>query len=254
MKIGIITDIHENVEILSLALKLAEVRHCDELVCLGDIAGFDRRFYRYDATRSARECLQLVRSNFKWVVAGNHDLHSASRFPVYSDGFGFPAGWFEMSVSERKKTSAGKVWCYEGDAFHDLQEDHLIYLKMLPEYIATSEPGVPCLFSHYLFPDITGSTTRYIERKYQMKGHWDFMFKNGIQFSFSGHSHNHSTGFAYPGTGSFFRAIHSFYNESFTLGDEKVIIVLPPLSGDRGRTGFSVMDTVNMKMDIVLLP
>jgi predicted phosphodiesterase len=255
MNIGIITDIHENVDMLREAIKLAVVHKCDELVCLGDIVGYDQRFYSCNTKRSAKTCLDLIRSNCRWIMAGNHDLFAAGRMPAYSNGFEYPDKWFMMNAEERKKASRGKVWCYEGDAPNDLGEDELLFLKSLPEYITTSVSGLNCLFSHYIFPDFSGSTTRYIKRNHQLKGHWEFMNLHEIKFSFSGHSHTSFTGFAYQGkkngAGSFLKAIHSVPSDSFNLGDERVVILLPPLAGEKGRTGFSIIDSDSMKLNII---
>lgn len=243
MRIGIITDIHENVKMLQRALEIASMNKCDELVCLGDITGFDKRFYRYNYTRSASGCIKLIRENFRWIVAGNHDLFSAGRIPSWTDGFQFPDGWFGMIPADRKLKAAGKVWCYEGDDETDMGEDEIAFLGSLPEFIVTDVSGITCLFSHYLFPDLTGSTTRYAERGKHLNGHWKFMDTNEALYSFSGHTHNHFTGFAYRNSGSFFRAFQNLPNDSFRLGMEKTIMTLPPLSGEKGRTGFSVFDS-----------
>lgn len=250
MKVGIITDIHENVGMLSEALRLAELHKCDELVCLGDIIGFDSRFYKNNK-RSARACLELIRSNCRWIVAGNHDLHAASRIPSHSDGFIYPGDWFEMSAAERKKLAGGKVWSYEFDEPNDLGMDDIEFLKTLPEYIITPVNGINYLFSHYTFPDFTGSTTRYVKRNGQLKDNWKFMKSNKIQISFTGHTHNIFAGFAYRISNPFLMAIHSIPGNNFNLGNEMVIIGLLPLSGDKGRTGFSIIDFTNMKMEIV---
>ena len=255
MKIGIITDIHENVGMLQEALKQASLNKCDELVCLGDIVGYDKRFYRYYANRSAKKCLEMIRSNCRWIVPGNHDLFAARRFPVYSDGYIYPDNWFSMIPEERKRASKGKVWCYEADEPNDLSEDDIYFLKSLPEYIITPELGFEYLFSHYIFPDFTGSTTKYVERKHQLKKLWDFMSSNNIRFCFSGHAHASFTGFAYmgkaDGTASYFKAIHSIPSNSFSLGSEPVMILLLPLTGEKGKTGFSIFDTESMKLTIV---
>lgn len=250
MKVGIITDIHENVEMLTEALRLAGLHKCDELVCLGDITGYDRRFYNNDK-RSARTCLELIRSNCRWIVAGNHDLHAASRIPSHSDGFVYPGDWFKLSPAERKKLAGGKVWSYEFDEPNDLDPDDIEFIISLPEYIITEISGINCLFSHYTFPDFTGSTTQYAENHRQLKSIWDYMKKNKIQLSFTGHTHNMFVGFAYRNPGLFLKAIHSVPGNRFNLGKEMVIIGLPPLTGDKGRTGFSIVDFDNMRMEIV---
>ncbi len=251
MKIGIITDIHENTEMLKEALRLASSHRCDELVCLGDIAGYDRRFYKNAGNRSAKICLELIKSNCRWIVAGNHDLFAAGRFPSFSNGFVYPEQWFEMSPEERKSESGGKVWSYEFDDPNDLADDDLEFMKSLPEYIVASFNGVSYLFSHYIFPDLTGSTTQYFERSHQLRQVWEFMNLHHVKFSFSGHSHPIFAGFAYPNSTSFLKAFHSIPQINFNLGDEMVIISLPPITGERNRTGFSIIDTETMKLSIV---
>jgi hypothetical protein len=255
MKLGIISDIHENVEMLEKALSLAEFHKCDGLVCLGDIVGFDIRFYKYNAGRSAKLCVALVKANCRWIVPGNHDLFAAGRFPEYTNGFDYPAGWFKMDPYQRKKTSHGKVWCYDQDACNDLGENEISYLKELPEYLATSEPGPGCLFSHYIYPDLTGSTTRYIERNHQLKELWKFMKDQNMNYSFSGHSHTIFAGFAYEGAlngaGRYMKAVHSIPSDNFSLGNDILMVLLPPLSGEKGRTGFAIFDTDNLKLNII---
>jgi predicted phosphodiesterase len=256
MKIGIITDIHENAEMLRNALKMADANKCDELVCLGDIVGYDPRFYNYAHERSAKTCVNLIRSSCRWVVPGNHDLFAARRFPTYSNGFVYPDKWFEMSGVERKEASQKKVWCYDGDLPSDLGEDEVAFLKSLPEYIITSASEIRCLFSHYIYPDFTGSTTGYIKRNHELKGLWNFLNLQEVKYSFSGHSHTRFTGFAYPMkkygvVTSFLEAIHSIPSDSFNMGNETLMLLLPPLTGERGKTGFSIFDSASMKLDII---
>ncbi|HOO98101.1 MAG TPA: metallophosphoesterase family protein [Bacteroidales bacterium] len=253
MRIGIITDIHENESGLQEVLKKADLLKCDEIACLGDIAGFDTRFYRYSHRKSASSCVKTIKSTCRWIVAGNHDLNAAGRIPSWSNGFEFPPDWFRRNGMERKMVSGAKVWCYEYDAPNDLDESDLEFLNGLPEFLTTDEPGAPCLFSHYIFPDFSGSTTIYAEKRNQMKGHWDFMDSHKTLYSFVGHSHNHFAGFSYRENGSFLKAFHSLHQENFFLGKDPVVIMLPPLSGEKGRAGFSILDTVSMILTIVLL-
>ena len=52
MKLGIISDIHEDAERLIIALKALEKLNCDRIICLGDISGYDDRFYSYKYSRN----------------------------------------------------------------------------------------------------------------------------------------------------------------------------------------------------------
>ncbi len=251
MKIGIITDIHENVRVLEETLKAAEKHKCDEISCLGDIVGFDTRFYDISIKRCAKSCVELIGSNCRWVVAGNHDLNSVSRLPSWSNGFEFPGNWFTIKADERKKLSDGRVWTYEYDAPNNLSEREKEYLNQLPEYIIPELEDIPVLFSHYIYPDFTGSTTIYVERNNQIKRHWDFMSSNKVRVSLIGHSHSIFAGFAYKNRGLSVKAFHSLPNSDFLLGDDSVVVLLPPLSGDKGKTGFTIYDTSTRRLSLI---
>jgi predicted phosphodiesterase len=251
MKIGIITDIHENAFMLRNVLELAERHGCNELACLGDIVGYDSRFYGYGQERSARECTRLVKANCKWIVAGNHDLFASGRLPGYTNGFEYPSGWFMMTPAGRKSASNGKVWSYEYDEPNDLGEQDIEFMRSLPESVTVVIDGSSCMFSHYIYPDLTGSTTRYVERNSQLCQAWELLDRNNVMYSFSGHSHQLFAGFAYKSSGSMLKAVHPIHDGIFNLGNEPVIIILPALSGERGRTGFSIVDTANWKVSII---
>ncbi|HET7152950.1 MAG TPA: metallophosphoesterase family protein [Candidatus Kapabacteria bacterium] len=64
MKLGIISDIHGNLEALETVLKKLEREKVQEIVCLGDIVGYGA---------NPNECCELVRKHCSTVVLGNHD-------------------------------------------------------------------------------------------------------------------------------------------------------------------------------------
>ncbi len=64
MRIGIISDIHANMEALTASLETLEREGVDTYYCLGDIVG-------YGAEPS--ECMAIVRERCSLVIAGNHD-------------------------------------------------------------------------------------------------------------------------------------------------------------------------------------
>ena len=69
MRIGIISDIHSNLEALETALEVLSARKVDELVCLGDIVGYGA---------NPNECLAMVCQATRHVIIGNHDEAAAS--------------------------------------------------------------------------------------------------------------------------------------------------------------------------------
>lgn len=63
MRIGIISDIHSNLEALERVLQELKGK-VDEIICLGDIVGYGP---------NPRECCDIVRSNRIYSICGNHD-------------------------------------------------------------------------------------------------------------------------------------------------------------------------------------
>ncbi|MFC1952606.1 metallophosphoesterase family protein [Chloroflexota bacterium] len=64
MRIGIISDIHSNLEALEVILRDIDLQKIDRVWCLGDIVGYGP---------DPNECIDLVRSNIDICVMGNHD-------------------------------------------------------------------------------------------------------------------------------------------------------------------------------------
>lgn len=64
MRIGIISDIHSNMEALNAVLERLK-GEVDEIICLGDIVGYGP---------NPKECCDIVRSNRIYSLCGNHDF------------------------------------------------------------------------------------------------------------------------------------------------------------------------------------
>lgn len=75
MRYGIFADVHSNLEALQAVLEAYRLERIDEYLCVGDVVGY---------ASEPCECLELVRSCARAVVAGNHDWASVGLFPVCS--------------------------------------------------------------------------------------------------------------------------------------------------------------------------
>lgn len=64
MKLGIISDIHSNVEALTTALRWFGAHHVDEVICLGDVVGYGP---------DPNPCCKLIRDHCNVSLMGNHD-------------------------------------------------------------------------------------------------------------------------------------------------------------------------------------
>ena len=67
---GVLGDIHGNLEALRAVLAALEARGARELLCVGDVVGYNA---------DPDECVALLRSRSVKVIAGNHDLIATRR-------------------------------------------------------------------------------------------------------------------------------------------------------------------------------
>ena len=68
MRYAIISDVHSNLEAFTACLREIDRLKADEIVCLGDIVGYNS---------SPNECVQLIRERRVRCVMGNHDERAA---------------------------------------------------------------------------------------------------------------------------------------------------------------------------------
>lgn len=220
MKLGLITDIHEQSGSLERALVSAAKMGCDELVCLGDIIGFDADLYSGNGKRSAAECVRLVKENCRSVVCGNHDLEIP-------------------------------------DTGNDLTEPDLEYLHSLPEFIKVRAGEAEILLSHYLYPDFTGSSMVFVRRSNQLHDLFGYLQQQNISLAFAGHDHPSGVGFGYPGKpgwrSQYLRAFHYMPFSRYEMDGQMVVCLLPALANRLGRPGFSVWDSDSNTLDILQL-
>jgi predicted phosphodiesterase len=221
MKLGLITDIHEQTVYLERVLELAHQAGCEEIACLGDIVGHDPDLYASNTRRSASACVQLIRAHCRWVVAGNHDR--------------------ENPTSDQ-----------------DLSGEDLLYLNMLPDYMVIEPEGSAILLSHYLYPDFTGSSMAFVRRLNQLEGLHGYMLVNELNLAFAGHDHPAGVGFGYPSAprwdSRIRRAFHYMPFHRYELDGQMMVCLLPALATRSGRAGFSIWDTKNRTLEVMHLP
>lgn len=115
MKIGVIADIHGNLEALEAVLSHARGEGVESFVCLGDVVGYNA---------NPHECVEIVRSlGCLAIVKGNHDYY---------------AGNDELMLSFNPMAFAAAKWTRE-----HLTEDDREWLRNLPltaDVLLTSPP------------------------------------------------------------------------------------------------------------------
>jgi len=86
MRIGILSDIHSNLEALTETLAAVEKHRPDTLICLGDVVGYGA---------SPNECCEAIRKSCAVTLLGNHDAAVAGRmdYSFYYDAARHALDW-----------------------------------------------------------------------------------------------------------------------------------------------------------------
>lgn len=130
MRYAIISDIHGNAEALQAVLNDIKERSIDSIVCLGDIVGY---------YPDPELCIDLVKENATFCVAGNHDYAAIGR--IDSMNFSYYAftamEWTKKNISEKAKEFISSLSL-------TIEKDNMFFTH--------SSPSNPRDWS-YVFPD-----------------------------------------------------------------------------------------------------
>jgi predicted phosphodiesterase len=190
MKIGFLTDIHEDIKSLQKAFKLVEQEKADSIICLGDIVGFALPFYKNIDDRDADRCIKLIKENCSYAVLGNHDLFAIRQTPKFTFGFNYGKNWYALDYEKRSKLAKQKIWLYEDSEIPTTLNDHSVeYLRGLNEYEIFQAGNLNIFISHFCFPDFSGSSIFFPEQPFHLKKHFEFIENLDCRISFSGHGH-----------------------------------------------------------------
>jgi predicted phosphodiesterase len=190
MRMGFITGIHEDVTSLEEAFGILRREGCKVNVCLGDIVGYSVPYYGYLLSRNAHAAIRLVRSNCKYVVAGNHDYFHARKVPK-NTLFRYPKNWYELEPLKRKELSRGAVFLYENELPALINKRDREFLRGLPESLLIREADdVRILISHYVLPNLVGDQTEFDPIDNGIQAHFDLMKNRRAQLAFFGHDLN----------------------------------------------------------------
>lgn len=237
MRIALISDIHEDSLALKKVLKRLKKTGYDRLVCLGDICGFSIPFYHYHKSRDAHDCLNRVREHCDLVVAGNHDLYLVRKTPRFSDIFAFPANWYELEPGERERLSANRLWLNENEEPDPgLTVEDLRYLESLPEYELLTEGSQTLVFSHYVYPNLSGFQKGFYHLPAEFHDHLRWMQTLGATCSFTGHGHPEGLYCVTPDR------ISPSGKKTRPIPAGPAVFGIPPVTRNHGKTGFAVAD------------
>lgn len=248
MKLGFLSDIHEDIVSLESALKLFEKEKCDKIYCLGDIVGFALPFYRYIETRDADKCVDLIKQNCEQAVIGNHDLFAIKKIPQNKAGFQYDENWYQLDYSIRESKSKNKIWLYEDNEIACvLSDSSKEYLNNLNEVEFINSEGFELLISHFCYPDFSGSAIFFPNQTFHLEKHFEFMNTNRVNFSISGHGH--TEGIIHVTEDEF--KINKFGHSK--LNDQKQWIVIPCVARTTRSNGVAILNTSDMILTTIQL-
>jgi predicted phosphodiesterase len=245
MRLAIISDIHEDIVSLRLAISKIEQLQCDEIICLGDISGFSVPYYPYQQTRNAHECLAVVKANCNIIIAGNHDLYASRTLPKISPLFEYPNNWYDLDFFDRLNLSGDQLWMYEENELDPLYTTpDREFLAQLPEYMTVTYQKKKVFFSHYLYPNINGTLKAMYHRPEEVGDHLDFVKETKADIAFAGHEHN-GRGIIY--TENRFELMR--YRKK-SIPEELNCVLIPAIASGPNRNGFCIFDLNNYTLEI----
>lgn len=106
MRTAIISDIHANLEALTVVLDHIDTQNVDRIICLGDVLGYGP---------SPVECVDLIAERCEWSLLGNHDfgvLYEPTNFNVAAEQAAY---WTRAQFDdEADKEKANTRWDFLG--------------------------------------------------------------------------------------------------------------------------------------------
>ncbi len=208
MRIAIIADIHANLEALQAVLERIHVLNVDEIVCLGDIVGYNA---------NPNECVDILRKEKILSVLGNHD--------ACASGLEEPYRFNELA-------RRAVFWTRE-----HLTEENRSFLLELPR-----EKRVR---NYFLFHGSIHNTNRYILSRYDVEANFQSLagLRGALNLGFFGHTHVRTALCDYQGSVSMSKSL-----ELALSPDIRYLInpgsVGQPRDGDR-RAAFLVYDSTD---------
>lgn len=245
MRIALISDIHEDIINLQKAFQKIENLNCDKIYCLGDISGYGLYNYNYFERRNASECLRLIKESCELIVLGNHDLQAIQKLPQNLGGFIYPENWYSLDYSQKKELANDSVWLYEDelDPLYSLAD--ISFLRQKSEYEIIHNQDVNVLFSHYSFPNLTGSLREFSFESGDYFQHFNFMEKRHCNLSFIGHEH--AEGILVIKQNKIVQK--GFF--SYKLTDFPAIIILPAIVKGNKSSGFLIYDSSKQVIEAI---
>lgn len=130
MKLGILTDIHNNLIALQTVVEYFAQQNCDKILCCGDIIGIGP--YPEETVQYMRKLSNLI------AVKGNHDKYLTDGMPE--------------EYPNEEQMDYGEMWHHRWEHAR-LSEESVAFLRALPERVELVVGGYKLAIMHYCMDD-----------------------------------------------------------------------------------------------------
>jgi hypothetical protein len=148
-----------------------------------------------------------------------------------------PANWYELEMEERQRVSGSRLWLYEDEMKDEISDASIEYLSKLPEQLIIGAGRFNILATHFIAPDITGTSKGSPAGRKDFSLHVKLLKKTRCLVGLAGHAH--MEGFAVVTKKDY----GMYYYRKFNLYNRRQIIVGPPVTRNPGSRGFMILDT-----------
>jgi predicted phosphodiesterase len=228
VRLAILSDIHEDYENLLKIVGKAEARGFDKLICLGDISGFSLPYYKYENSRNAPACLALLREKCNIIIVGNHDLHAAGKSPELPE-----------LMKDRE------TWQHEKDLDPGYSEEDISFLATLPAFEVLQSPDLNILFSHYVYPNLSGYVKGFYYGEKEFREHFAFMLERECSLCFTGHAHPRGFYRVHPDSFKHYRY------RGIKITSFPALIGIPPATRHEHRSSLCIFDTNSLRLKVL---
>ena len=248
MKIGLVSDIHEDLYSFQRALAVLQQEGCEAIYCLGDLLHRETGslFARLD---SATEVVKLVKQHCDATVVGNHDLEMIHRLPIETPpSFEVPADFFSLDPHEQQRLRMQTIhpkglWFIGKPTLPiNVSEEQCAWLATRAEVIVADVEAWRLAFMHSFKPNTTGFCVVYADPQ-TLTQQMQWQREKSIQVTFSGHGHELGLKIFVDGDAKFHRVP---FEEVIAIDPQRrTWLSIPAVLGAQSKTcnGVAMFDT-----------
>ena len=229
MKYEIVTDIHEDLEALTLVIRDIKNIRVNEIICLGDVIGYNSTYYKFTRNDfSANKCYEILRQNNAKILNGNHDIYHLSKilkkqFSKIVDKF---PDFFNKINNE---------YSYN-DQDVTLSERNLKIYDDVKFELVINDIG----FSHFLYPNTFGWYQLPKNHLESVKSHFKRMILLSTKIWFIGHLHSSAMQLITNLDSKYFRSDE----KTIISSDNLNIVNCPPICRSQNNTSaYTIYDS-----------